>query len=452
MTVTETASADLSRTYQVVVPHTELAQRLDARIAEIQPEVRLKGFRPGKVPASHIKKMFGRSMMEEILQDTIDEHSKKTLDDNKVRAASPPSVELNSDAEGVAKGEQDLDFTMSVEIMPDFTPVDAASVTVERPTCPVSEDQVTEAMEELADNNITHVDKGDGASAEDKDAVVCDFVGTVDGEAFEGGSAESSEIVLGSGRLIPGFEDQLIGAKSGDHVTVKVTFPDDYPREDLQGKAAEFAVDVREVKKPERPEVGDALAQLLGLEDIAALREAVRKNLEAEHAEQSRAKAKRKLLDALDTAHDFPLPKKMVDAEFQQIWDQVQKDLQRDDLDPEDKDKPEDKLRTEYRAIAERRVRLGLVLAEIGQKAGVSVNQEELNRAIAMQARNYPGQERQIAEYFQKNPAAQQQLQAPIFEEKVVDHILELAEVTDVTVTREELFAEDEDVTIGEEV
>lgn len=445
MTVTETESEGLARTYRVVVPQADLAARLDKRIAEIQPEVRLKGFRPGKVPTSHIKKMFGRSMMEEILQSTIDEQSQQALNDNNVRPAGVPSIELESDADGVAKGELDLAFQVSVEVMPEFSPTDPGDVSIERPTAPVEEELITEQMEKLADHNVSYVTKEDGTAAEKGDCVHCDYVGRIDDTAFEGGTAEGADIVLGSNSLIPGFEDQLIGSNVGDTVEVKVTFPSDYPSETLKGKDAVFTVDVREVKRSERMEVGDTLAQHLGLEDVAALREAIRSNLEAEHSQQSRARAKRRLLDILDEQHSFPLPQKMVDAEFQQIWKQVQDDLERGDIDPEDKEKPEDELRTEYRTIAERRVRLGLVLAEMGQKAEITVTEEELGRAIAMEAQRYPGQERQVAELFQKNPNARQQLQAPIFEEKVVDHILERASVTDVTVTREELFKDEDE-------
>ncbi len=444
MTVTETASEGLSRTFRVVVPQSALAQRLDDRIAEIQPEVRLKGFRPGKVPASHIKKMFGRSMMEEILQNTIDEESQKALDEKGLRAASPPEIKMDSDAETVAKGEQDLAFNLSVEIMPEFTPMELSGISIERPSAPVTEEQITEAMEELAAQHTSYEDKGLSAKAEQGDAVLCDFVGRVNGEPFDGGTAEGAEIVIGAGRLIPGFEEQLIDAKPDDQVKVKVTFPDDYPREELKGKKAEFTVDVREVKRPKSMKVGDELAQLLGLEDIAALREAIRGNLEREHSTQSRARAKRRLLDVLDENHSFELPQRMVDAEFNQIWKQVSEDLQRGDLAPEDKDKSEDDLRAEYRKIAERRVRLGLVLAEIGREAKVVVSEEELARSIAQEARRYPGQEREIAELFQKNETARQQLRAPIFEEKVVDYILELAHVVTIDVPREELFKDDE--------
>ncbi len=415
MNVTETASEGLSRTLRITVPQADLAARLDARIAEIQPEVRLKGFRPGKVPASHIKKMFGRSMMEEIVQTVIDEGRTKALEEKGLRAASPPEVKLDGDAETIANGEADLAFEVQLEIMPEFTPADPADVSLERPTAPVSEEQVLEAMERLADQNRLFESKEDRVS-EDGDQVFCDFLGKVNGESFDGGAAEGAEITIGEGRLIPGFEEQLIGAKAGDKVDVNVTFPDDYPRQELQGQDAHFAVDVREVRVARRMEVGDELARHMGLEDIAKLREAVRANLEREHTFQSRARAKRRLLDILDEQHDFQLPTQMVEAEFEQIWRQVQADLERGDVSEEDKAKPEEELQAEYRAIAERRVRLGLVLAEIGNKAGVKVNEEEMSRAIAAEVRRYPGREREAAEFLQRNEAARQQLQAPIFE------------------------------------
>lgn len=443
MHVEETAAEGLSRTFTVTIPRNDLAARLDARIAEIQPQVRLKGFRPGKVPASHIRKMFGASMMEEIVEAAVDESTQKTLTERSLRPAATPEIDVSSNSEAVSRGDEDLAFQMRVEVMPEFEPLDPRGLTLVRPVTDITDEQVETSLAELASNQKVYEDKGEGASAEEGDSLLVDFVGSMDGEAFEGGSAEGAEIVIGAGRLIPGFEEQLIGATAGARVDVSVTFPDDYAREDFQGREAAFDVVVHEVRGPREVEVSDELATQLGFEDLDALRKAVRENMEREFTGQSRQRVKRRLLDALDDAHDFSLPDRMVDAEFDQIWRHVQADRERGEIAPEDKDKTEDELRAEYQAIAARRVRLGLVLAEIGRQAQVEVPDEELARAVNAEARRYPGREREVAEFYQKNAAARAQLRAPLFEERVVDYILELAEVTDESVDREALFAED---------
>jgi trigger factor len=306
----------------------------------------------------------------------------------------------------------------------------------------VSDEQVDKALAEIAEANKSFEDK-DGAAAEG-DAVVIDFVGRIDGEPFEGGSAEDARVVIGSKQFIPGFEEQLVGAKAGDERVLKVAFPDDYPVKQLQGKAAEFETKVKMVRSPKQGGPDDAWAGELGFESLPALKNALRQRIENEHAQQSRAKAKRSLFDKLDAAHDFDLPPRMVDAEFGQIWRQIEADRTAGRLDPSDEGKSEEELKTEYRAIAERRVRLGLVLAEIGRKHKLEVSDQEVGQAIAAQARNYPGQEQQIFEAYRRNPALVAQVRAPLYEEKVVDYILELIKVTNETVDRETLFSDDE--------
>lgn len=443
MHVEEKAAEGLSRTFHVKIAKDELVEKLNAKIEEIRPQVRLKGFRPGKVPASHIRKMFGRTMMDDIVEEMVNSTSQKTLDERELRAAAFPEIHLESDADALAKGETDLDYHMHVEVMPEFEPVEPKTVSVTRPVAEVSDDDVEKSLKELAESQVTYEPKGEGAKAADKDNLLVDFVGKVGGEAFDGGSAEDAEIVLGAGRLIPGFEDQLVGAKAGEAVEVKVTFPDDYPNAELSGKDAVFDVTVKEVRAPQTPTIDDAFAKAVGLSDLEALKGAIRTNIEREYATQSRQRAKRRLLDVLDEKHKFEVPARMLDTEFKAIWAQIEQDLKNETLDEEDKGKSEDTLREEYRAIAERRVRLGLVLAEIGQRNKVEVTQEELARAINMEARRFPGQEQQIAKYFTENAQARAQLRAPIYEEKVVDFILELADVTDETVDREELFKDD---------
>ena len=443
MHVEEQSAEGLSRSFHVKVTKDELAEKLEARIEEIRPQVRLKGFRPGKVPASHIRKMFGRSMMDEILEEVVNTTSQKTLEERELRPAGQPEIHVESDADALAKGEADLDYHMHVEVMPEFEPVDPKTVSLTRPVATVSDEDVEKALDELVDSQVTYEPKGDDAAAELKDGLLVDFVGKIDGEAFDGGSAEDAEIVLGAGRLIPGFEEQLVGAKAGDERTVTVTFPEDYSATDLRGKEATFDVSVKEVRKPVRPTIDDAFASAIGLADLDALKTALKTNLEREFTAQSRQRAKRRLLDALDETHAFDLPKRMVEMEFDAIWQRVKQDMENGALDEEDRGKPEDELEADYRKIAERRVRLGLVLAEIGRRNEVAVTEEELARAINMEARRYPGQESEVAKYFSQNAQARAQLRAPIYEEKVVDYVLELATVEDEEVDREALFEDD---------
>ena len=442
MQLTERRSEGLLRVYDVVVPASELQQKLNAKIAEVQPKVRINGFRPGKVPVSHIRKVYGQSMMQDIINDAVQNSTRQSLEN--VRAASEPSLDLKSDIQQVVAGTSDLQFELSLEIMPEFEPVDLKTISITRPVAPVADEQVDEALNELARAQRDFEDK-DGAAA-DGDQVVVDFVGRMDGEAFEGGSANDAPVVIGSKQFIPGFEEQLIGAKAGEERTLNVTFPEDYGVESLKGKAAQFETKVKSVRAPKDGAPDDAWATNLGFEGLGALKDALRQRIDSEHAAQSRAKAKRALFDAFDAKHDFELPPRMVEAEFNQIWQQVDADRVAGRLDPSDEGKNEDDLRKEYHDIAERRVRLGLLLAEIGRRHKLEVSNEEITNAIAAQARNYPGQERQIFEAYQRNPNLVAQIRAPLYEEKVVDYVLELVNVTNETVSREQLFADDEEV------
>lgn len=439
MEVTETKSEGLSRAFTVRIPAGELSEKLDTKIAEILPQMRLKGFRPGKVPASHVKKMYGKSIMGDIIQEVVTSSSQEALDTRELRPAQQPEIKPECDMEKVAAGDEDLSYSMEVEIMPEFEVSDVSELELERPTAEVSDEQITEALGRLAENNKKYEPRGKTAKARDGDAVVMDFLGKIDGEAFDGGAAENQTIVLGEGRFIPGFEEQLIGVKTGQETEINVTFPEDYPSEDLKGKDAVFEVKVHEVRAPGTPDIDDDFAKNFGLEDLEALKGVIREQIEAEHASLSRGKVKRALLDKLDEQYSFDLPAGMVDAEFNQIWAQFEQEKAADRLDDEDKNKSEDELREDYRKIAERRVRLGLVLAEIGRLAEIQVAEEEVARALNQEASRYPGQERQIIEFYQKTPGALAQIRAPIYEEKVVDHILGLAKVTDTTVSREEL-------------
>lgn len=440
MQLTERRSEGLLRVYDVVVPAAELQQKLNAKIAEVQPRVRINGFRPGKVPASHIRKVYGASMMQDIINDTVQASTKQSLENLKV--ASEPSLDLKSDIAQVVEGKQDLQFELSLEIMPDFEPMDLKTVALTRPIAPVTDEQVEISLADLAKAQRGFEDKA-GAAAEG-DAVVVDFVGKIDGEAFDGGSATDAQVVIGSKQFIPGFEEQLVGAKAGEERVLSVTFPEDYPAANLKGKAASFETTIKSVRQPKQGAPDDAWAAELGFDSLPALKNALKQRIESEHAQQSRAKAKRVLFDILDSKHSFDLPPRMVEAEFNQIWRQVEADREAGRLDPSDQGKSEDDLKTEYRNIAERRVRLGLLLAEIGRRHKLEVSDQEVGDEIIRIARNYPGQERQIVDMYQRNPNLVASVRAPLYEEKVVDYILELANVTNETVDREALFAEDE--------
>lgn len=446
MQVTETKAEGLKREIEVVVPASDLEARLQTRLFETKDQVKLKGFRPGKVPVAHLRKTYGRSLMAEIINQILNETPRKVIAERNERSAMQPEVAMSEDegeAEKVLAGRSDFKFTLRYETLPTFEIKDTSGIAIERPVVDVSEDEVEEQVKRIAENARTFEDK-DGA-AESGDRVTMDFVGKVDGEAFQGGTAEDSSLVLGSGQFIPGFEDQLIGAKAGDTLEVKVTFPEEYGASHLAGKDAVFDVTVKAVAAPGALELDDEMAKKLGLESIDKLREIVRGQIESQFGTMTRQKVKRQLLDALDGEYDFPLPEKLVEAEFDNIWTQVSRELEQSGKTFEDEDTTEEKARADYRKLAERRVRLGLVLSEIGEKAGVTISDEELQRALFEQVRQYPGQEQQVYDYFRKTPEAIQSLRAPIYEEKVVDHLLATVAVTDKTVTREELMKEDED-------
>jgi len=445
MQIVEKSGEGLSRVYGVTVSAQDLSERLEARIAEISPQLKLKGFRPGKVPAGHVKRLYGKSLMSEVVQAVVTEINEKTLADNKLRPATEPDLKIESDMDKVMAGEADLAYDLQVEVMPDFKPVDAKDIALTRPVFIPAEDEVDAAMAELAEQNRTYEAKtAKTAKVEDGDMVVGDFIGRIDGVPFEGGAASDAQITVGSNQYIPGFEQQLIGAKGGDTVTVKVTFPEDYGVDTLKGKNAEFEVTVKEIRAPKDSALDDAFAEKLGLKDLAAVRAAVRGQIEGTYQQQSRFKLKRQLLDVLDVKHDFPLPPRMVDAEFGVIWQQVQADKAKDGLPPEDAGKSDEQLQSEYRKIAERRVRLGLVLAEIGRENNVQVTEQELTQAARTEAMRYGQQAQQIFDYFRNNPQAQNQLRAPIYEDKVVDLIFSRAKVEDKVVSKDVLMAEDE--------
>ena len=443
MQIKELEAEGLSKTFAVTVPKEDLATKLDAKIKEMQPQVTLKGFRPGKVPVAHIRKMFGQSIMSDIVQEVVNESSQKAINDNKLRPAGNPQIDLRANGEEVTKGTADLEYTMKVESIPEFDPVDPEKLKFTKLVHTATKKDIDERLKELASSQKTYKKKAKTAKAKKDDAVLIDFVGTVDGVAFDGGAMEGHQLVLGSGTFIPGFEDQLIGAKAGDELDVKVTFPDPYQSADLAGKDAIFATKVIEVQGATDSKIDDDFAKKFGMEDAEALKTAVKEQYESELEGQSRLRLKRAILDELDKKHKFDLPPGMVEAEFTNIWNQVQAEKEAGNLDEEDEKKSDKQLEKDYRKIAERRVRLGLVLAEMGQKHEIQITNEELQQAMIAEARQYPGQEQQVIEFYQKNPQQLANLRAPIYEEKVVDLIIEKAKMTDKKVDKETLFEED---------
>ena len=450
MEVTEVSAEGLERKFNIKVPASELDEKLLAKIKEIKGQVHLKGFRKGKAPISFLKQRFGKEMMGEVVQEVVTETSTSVFSDRDMKPATQPQPEFKNAIEEVIDGKADLDYDIQAEILPAFEPADVSGLSLEKPVADVPEDDIKEALQNIADQQKDYEEKDAGAKAEDGDMVVIDFVGKIDDEPFEGGAGEGHELVLGSNSFIPGFEDQLVGAAGGEDVVVNVTFPEEYGAKDFAGKDAVFDVKVNTVKSPKDVELNDELAQKLGLEDLEDLKKRITERLEGEFSQMSRAHVKRALLDKLDDAHDFELPKGMVNAEFDMIWRQVE-NAERDE---EDKEKSEDELKEDYRKIAERRVRLGLVLAEIGQKAEVDVPTNELQQAVQQQAMRdaqmmqMQGQQdvtpQAVLQMYQQNPNLIAQIRAPLFEEKVVDYILERAEVTEKTVDKEELMKDPE--------
>jgi len=443
MQISETLSQELHRQFTVTYPVSELEGRVNARLEEMKPRINLKGFRPGKAPVSFLKKQFGKSVMGEVVEAAVNEGSQKAISDNKLKPALQPRVEPVGSVEDVVEGKADLTFKVIVDLMPDFETADVSKLTVERLTSDVTDADIDEALDRLAKNARSYATK-DGAAEKD-DVVVIDYEGSIDGVPFAGGKGEDFNLTLGSGTFIPGFEDGLIGAKAGESRDVKVTFPTEYHAPEMAGKDAVFKVTVKEVKAPEETRIDDELAKKLGLDNLATLKDRVREQLESDYKGASRMHLKRRVLDALDNTHTFPLPPAMVEHEFSNIWAQVEDELKREGKTAADEGKTEDELKAEYRKIAERRVRLGLVLGKLGEQNGITIAGDEVQRAIMARARQFPGQEQQVFQFYAKNPQAQAEIRAPLFEDKVVDFIAELATVNDRKVDKETLFADPED-------
>jgi trigger factor len=446
MQVTETAAAGLKREYRVVVPATDLEAKVQERLDDLKGRVQLRGFRPGKVPVAHLKRLYGKSAMAEVIEAAVREANTKIVSDHGFKLATEPKVVLPTEegaVEGVIEGKSDLAYTVEMEIVPPITLADFKAIKVDRLTAPVTDAEIDQALQTIGEQNRPFAAKSEGAETGDR--VTVSFQGTMNGESFEGGSGDDVPIVIGSGQFIPGFEDHLAGMKAGESRTFDVKFPESYPAATVAGKEATFAVTAQSVEVPGEITLDEAFAKTLGLESLAKLRDALRERIEREHTSASRQKIKRALLDQLDAAHKFEPPPTLVEEEFNNVWQTIENDLKQQGRTFADEGTTEDKARADYRAIAERRVRLGLVLAEIGEKNNIKVTDEQLSQAVVAQARMVPGQEQRVWDYYRNNPGALAALRAPIFEDKVVDFLLELVEVTDKQVSREELFKEDEE-------
>jgi len=447
MQVTETLSDGLKREFKVVVPAAELDAKVNERLDDLKGRVRINGFRPGKVPVAHLKRMYGRSAMAEVIEATVRDTNNQIVSERGFKLAADPKVTLPTDEgaiEQLIAGKTDLNYTMALEIVPPITLGDFKSIKLTKLVAEVADAEVEEGVSRIADQNRPYTARGEGEKAAKDDRVTISFAGTINGEPFEGGSGDDAVVLIGSNTFIPGFEDQLIGIASGETRTLKVAFPAHYMKQDLAGKNAEFVVTAKSIEAPGKVTVDDEFAKALGLESIAKLREAVKDRITSEHTSMSRQKLKRALLDDLDKLHKFDPPPTLVEEEFERVWKSVLSELETENKTFADEGTTEEKAKAEYRAIAERRVRLGLVIAEIGEKNNITVTEEELSRAVMERARQFAGQEQRVWDYYRQNPQAVAALRAPIFEEKVVDFLLELANVNEKKVSREELFKEDE--------
>ncbi len=446
MQVIETLAQGLKRELKVVIPAKDMEARMNERLAEVKDRVKINGFRPGKVPVAHLKKVYGKSIMADLVNEIVRDKPTEILSGRGEKSATQPEIAMTEDeaeADKILNAEADLEFTVAYEIIPAIELKDVSGIKVTREVVEIADEEVNEQILKIAESARSYESKK--GKAANGDRVTIDYLGKVDGVAFDGGKDEDAELVLGSNRFIPGFEEQLVGLKAGDEKVITVTFPADYPAANLAGKEATFDITVKDVAAAQDIEINDELATKLGLESADKLKEIVRGQIESQYGNLTRQKVKRQILDQLDELYQFETPERLVEAEFENIWRQINTDLQQAGKTFADEETTEEEARAEYRKLAERRVRLGLVLSEIGEKAGVQVSDDELQRSLFEQLRQFPGQEKQILDYFKNTPGAAASLRAPLFEEKVVDHLLSEISVTDKTVSKEELTADDEE-------
>jgi trigger factor len=448
MQVTETLNSGLKREFKVVVNAADLSKEMDAKLKDMAGKAQIKGFRPGKVPVAHLKNMYGKSLMAEVIQTTVDNQSKQVFADRKLKPAYQPEVKLPEDeaeVTAVMDGKADLAFSLAVEVIPDFEVKDFSGIELSKHVVAASEEQMNEALARLNEQYKSWQPKADDVKAEPGDKVNINFVGSVDGVEFEGGKGEDIPLELGSNQFIPGFEEQLVGAKKGTDCKVKVTFPENYGSKELAGKAAEFAVHINSIEEAAEAKIDEDFAKRLGFEDLAKMKDMVKTGLEREFGQMTAMKLKRDVLDAMDKQYSFDLPQRLVEAEFNNIWAALNGEMTKAGKSFADENTTEEEAKKEYRTISERRVRLGLVLGTIGEKEGVTVTDQELQAALIGRARQFPGQEKQVFDYYRQNSNALMELRGPIFEQKVVDVIVGKAKVSDKSVTREELKALVED-------
>lgn len=450
MQVTETLSEGLKHEFKISVPASDLDAKAGAKLVDLKDKVRLNGFRPGKVPVTHLKKVYGRSVMAETIDQTIRDANTQLFSERGFKLATEPKITMpteQAEVDELLNGKTDLTYTVAIEVVPAIALADFKTFQVEKPVADVSDSDVDEAIKRIADTNRGYADKGEGAKAASGDRVTINFKGTINGEAFEGGAGEGIQVAIGSNTFIPGFEEQLIGIGANETRTLKVSFPKNYMSEKLAGQPAEFETTATLIEAPQDLTIDDEFAKTLGLESLDKLKEAARERLVAEYAGATRQRVKRALLDRLDEAHRFEAPPSLVDEEFNLMWNSVRAEMDSAGKTFADEDTTEDKAKEEYRKIADRRVRLGLVLSEIGEKNKITVTDDEVGRAVIERARSMPGREKEVWDYYRSNAQALAQLRAPIYEDKVVDFILELANVTEKKVSREDLYKDDEEKT-----
>ncbi|MGD1877959.1 MAG: trigger factor [Kiloniellaceae bacterium] len=439
MQVTEVNSEGLKRDFKVVIEAKEISEKVENRLRELSARMKIPGFRPGKAPIKLLKQRYGPSVMGEVLERAVTDSSAQALNERGLRPAIQPKIEIDSFEDG-----KDLEYSMAIELLPEITPMDFSSLALERVKIKVPDEEVTSALERLAASRKESKPLETPRPAQSGDVVVLDFKGTVHGEALPGMAGEDHHLELGSNSFIGGFEEQLIGAEVGENRTVNVTFPEGYGNEKLSGQPAVFECTIKEIRESVPAELNDDLAKSMGAEGLDDLREKVKERLAQDYDGFSRMRMKREILDQLSEAHDFEVPEGMVDLEFDAIWNQVEHDREQGRVDPDDEGKDDEEVKSEYRAIAERRVRLGLLLSEVGRLNQIEVNQEEVNKALFQEAQRHPGQEQQVVEYYRSNPEAQAQLRAPVFEDKVIDFIIDLAKVSEREISPDALREEEE--------
>jgi trigger factor len=447
MQVTETLAEGLKHEFKVSVPASDLDAKADAKLVDLKDKVRLNGFRPGKVPVAHLKKVYGRSVMAETIDQTIRDTNTQIFTDRGFRLATEPKITMPTETKEVEEllaGKTDLTYTVAIEVVPTIQLADFKTFSVEKPVVDVTDAEVDEAIKRIADQNRPYTAKGEGAKAEKGDRVTINFKGTIDGVAFDGGTGEGIQVVIGAGQFIPGFEEQLEGIGAGETRTLKVSFPKNYASEKLAGQAAEFETTATLIEAPGETAINDEFAKTLGLESLDKLKEAARERLVVEFAGATRQRVKRALLDRLDDSHKFEAPPSLIEEEFNLMWNSIKAEMESSGKTFADENTTEDAAKEEYRKIADRRVRLGLVLSEIGEKNKITVTDDEVGRAVIERARSMPGREKEVWDYYRSNANALAQLRAPIYEDKVVDFILELANVTEKKVSREDLFKDDD--------